>query len=107
MTEAATTAVPSLRRIAAGKQNVLKRKKFTAEGLARLRAVALANQPWRFSTGPRTVEGKRRSAANGRARQKGSQSVRQLRAERADYLGLIRTMAAGRHDLAERLSPHS
>ena len=40
------------------------RKGLTAKGRARLRRAALRNKPWRFSTGPRTPEGKARSRAN-------------------------------------------
>ena len=54
------------RRVAAGKFHYAKRKGLTPEGLERLRAAALANKPWLHSTGPRTPEGKARSAANGK-----------------------------------------
>jgi len=39
----------------------------TPEGRRRLQEAALANRPWEHSTGPRTAEGKARSAANGLA----------------------------------------
>jgi hypothetical protein len=94
------------RRVAAGKLNVLKRKGLSPEGRERVRIAALAHEPWRFATGPRTPEGKARSAANGKARQKGDKSVRELRAERAQYLDLIRQMAASRRILAEMIAPH-
>jgi hypothetical protein len=61
-------------------------------GRERLRHAALANQPWRFSTGPRTPEGKARVALNGKLRQAGPFSVRELRK------GLV-----GLRDLAESL----
>jgi hypothetical protein len=101
MTTETVLFAPNPRRVEAGKRNVLLRRQgFTPEGLARLRVAAAVNQPWRFSTGPKTPAGKRRSAANGRARQKGELSVRQLRAERAGYLALGRQMMAGRRLLA-------
>src|SRR5690242_5502775 len=91
---------PNPRRVAAGKLNVLKRKGFTPAGLERVRQAALANRPWQYSTGPRTPAGKARSASNGRARQKGARSVRELRAELAEFLTLVQEMAAGRRALA-------
>ncbi len=38
--------------------------KLSPEGLANLRAAAHRNRPWEHSTGPRTVQGKRRSSQN-------------------------------------------
>ena len=40
------------------------RKGLTPAGRERLRRAAARNRPWRFSTGPRTPEGKARSRAN-------------------------------------------
>jgi hypothetical protein len=59
---------PNPRRVIAGKLNQLKCKGLTPAGRARLRQAALAHRPWTFSTGPRTPEGKARSARNGRGR---------------------------------------
>jgi hypothetical protein len=86
--------------VEAGRRNRLKWRGFTAEGLERLRQAALRTQPWRHSTGPRTAAGKVRSAANGRVRQKGPVSVRELRAELAGLHDLAREMAAARARLA-------
>ena len=61
---------PNPRRQAAGRRNRLLRCSLTPEGRERLRQTALKNRPWKLSTGPRTEEGKKRSAANGRWRQK-------------------------------------
>jgi hypothetical protein len=78
--------------VAAGKKNQLKWKGFSDEGREKLRQSALINQPWLFSTGPRTVEGKARAAANGKKHQKGTQSIRELRAEVADVQSLISSL---------------
>lgn len=80
---------PNPRRVAAGRRNRRKRGPLTPEGRERLRHVVLSNQPWLHSTGPKTVDGKRRSAANGRKNQKGEKSVREIRAELDDDLALI------------------
>ena len=88
------------RRVEAGRLNALKRKGLTPAGLERLRVAALANRPWGLSTGPRTPEGKRKSAANGRARQVGPQSVRELRAELAAFHAVVARLRSGRRELA-------
>ena len=63
------------------------------------RQAALVNRPWEHSTGPRTPEGKARVAANGKVRQKGPQSVRELRAELAEFQHLIAQMQTDRKAL--------
>ena len=70
--------VPNPRRVAAGKRNQAKRQGLTAEGREKLRQNALVSEPWRQSTGPRTPEGKARSAQNGKVRQRGAVSTRCL-----------------------------
>src|SRR4051812_15280303 len=87
---------PNPKRVAAGRLNRSKRKGFTPEGLVRLRQAALENRPWRFSTGPRTAEGKARAAENGKARQKGPLSLTAIQAELAAYRGLMRQMREAR-----------
>jgi len=72
---------PSAARQASGRASWAKRRGFTPEGLQRLRESAIKNQPWRFSTGPRTAEGKAKVANNSRSRQTGPVSRRQLQAE--------------------------
>ena len=84
------------KRVSIGRQNQLKWKGFTPEGLARLRQSALAHRPWERSTGPRTPEGKARSARNPKLLQKGDRSVRELRAELAGLDGLFCRMEDGR-----------
>jgi hypothetical protein len=90
---------PSPRQIA-GKLNRSKRKGLTADGRQRLRSAALANQPWTRSTGPKTVAGKAQAAANGKARQTASHSVRELRAMTADARRMIEGMVELRRTLA-------
>ena len=85
-------------RVAAGRINAMKRVGFTEEGLSRVRAAALINRPWLHATGPRTAEGKARSSANGRSKQAGDRSGREIRREIAAALGsgaaIARTCAA-------------
>ena len=102
MTRPPSPSPPNPKRVLAGRRNVLKRRGLTADGLARLRAAALANEPWKSSTGPRTPEGKAASAANGKVRQKGLQSVRALRAEMASIHDLVGQMQTMRGRLAGR-----
>lgn len=83
------TSPPNPNRVAAGYRNWLLRKGLSEEGRLRLRDTALAHQPWRFATGPRTLEGKARSAANGKRRQSGDHSIRELRDEVAEIRSLI------------------
>ena len=83
-------SVPNPRRVAAGRLNRQKRRGFTQEGLEAIRQAAARNQPWRFSTGPRSPEGKAQVAQNGRRRQVG-QSVREVRGNMAE---LKRIMAS-------------
>jgi hypothetical protein len=83
---------PDPKRVAAGRLNWSKRKVFTPDGLERLRQAALENRPWRFSTGPRTAEGKARAAGNGKRCQKGPLSVAAIKAELASYRALLEQM---------------
>ena len=56
--DAQDTKRPNPRRVAAGKRNRAKRKGLTPEGRGKLRQSALRHKPWRFSSGPKTPEGK-------------------------------------------------
>ena len=71
---------PTPRRVAAGRLNWQKRRGLTPAGRERLRQSALANRPWEHATGPRTAAGKAQAARNGKVRQKGAQSVREVKA---------------------------
>lgn len=85
---------PNPMRVAAGRRNRAKRKELTEEGRQRLRASALRHQPWRHATGPKTPEGKAQAARNGKVRQKGLKSVREIRANLAPLRDLLRVMRA-------------
>jgi hypothetical protein len=87
---------PNPRRVAAGRLNRLKRRGLTPAGRERLRLLALAGRPWEQATGPRTPQGKARSALNGKARQQGGRSVREVRALFGGLGGLLHDLAAGR-----------
>jgi hypothetical protein len=95
---------PNPRRVAAGKRNRALRKGLTEEGRQRLREAALRGEPWKHATGPKTPEGKARSAANGKKRQLGPLSVREIRADLAGLRGLLGDMRATR-ELVERAIP--
>jgi hypothetical protein len=89
-----TASTPNPRRVAAGRLNRQKSRGLTPEGRVRLRQAALAGRPWLHASGPKTVEGKARSAENGRGRQVGEPSARELRRQVADVGGLVADMAA-------------
>ncbi len=76
------------------------KRKFSAEGLERLRAAALANRPWTKARGPVTPQGKERSARNGRYRQEGKASRRELAAELKCVFALMESMANTRRSLS-------
>src|SRR4051794_895219 len=90
---------PNPRRVAAGRLNRQKRRGLTAEGREVLRRSALVNRPWLHATGPKTAAGKVRSARNGKIRQKGEQSVRELDSALAGLGRLAADMAALRRSL--------
>ena len=72
-----------------------RRYRLSPEGRERLLSAALQNKPWEKSTGPRTVEGKARSARNSRPR--GDQPcIRELQAELAGVFALMDRMVATR-----------
>jgi hypothetical protein len=87
---------PNPKRVAAGRVNRQKRKGLTPAGQQRLRESAVHHRPWRFATGPRTAAGKARSAANGKSRQQGPCSVRQIRRDLADLRALLQEMRDAR-----------
>jgi len=76
----------------------------TEVGRQRLREAALRHKPWTHSTGPRTAAGKARSAANGKKRQLGPLSVREIRADLAGLRGLLSDMRASCQLVAEHVA---
>jgi hypothetical protein len=84
--------------------NHAKRRGLTLEGRERLRQAALTGRPWLFATGPRTPEGKARAAANGKIRQKGERSVREVRNFLAEVTGLRGDMVKVRDLVADLLA---
>jgi hypothetical protein len=74
----------------------MKCKGLTPQGREKLRQSALLHQPWRYSTGPRTPAGKAQVALNGKRRQLGIRSVREIKADLADVRSLLREMRDGR-----------
>lgn len=80
------------KRVAAGRENVKKRRKrvqFSEDAIARLRQAAYRNRPWEFSTGPKTKEGKRRAAGDGRPSQLTIQRRLQIFADLTELMLLI------------------
>ena len=93
--------VPNPRRVEAGRRNRRKRRGLTAEGRQRLRESALKHKPWRFTTGPRTPEGKTKVALNGQKRQVGDISVRDLRQELGETNQALADLAAIRRQIED------
>src|SRR5271156_3172549 len=98
MPEKPSSRTPDPRRSEINKLNRQKWRGLSPEGREKVRATTLANRPWEKSTGPRTPEGKARSARNSRAGQEGK-SARALRTELAEMFSLINQMAATRRSL--------
>jgi hypothetical protein len=92
----AATHVPNPRRVAAGRLNRARRGPLTPEGRERLRQAALRNRPWEHSTGPRTLAGRAQSIINGKRRQRGPKSVREIRGDLKRVDELIRQMRQAR-----------
>ena len=72
-------AVPNPKRVAAGQRNRAMRGPLTEAGRERLRIAAHQHRPWEHSTGPTTESGKQQAVHNGKLRQRGEFSQRQLR----------------------------
>ena len=82
----------------------LARRRLTPEHRQQLRAAALARRLWERATGPRTPEGKKRSALNGCATQRGERSRRQLEIELKSLFALIHEMERTRRLADVRLA---
>src|SRR5437764_8345038 len=95
---------PNPRRVLAGRLNRRKRGPLTPKGRERLRQAALKHRLWLSSTGPRSDAGKARAAANGKVRQRGKLSVREVRSLVAAEVDLVSDMMATRQLVAEVLA---
>ena len=84
------------KRVLVGRQNRMKWKGLSPQGREKLRQSAQRHQPWRYSTGPRTPAGKAQVALNGKRRQLGIRSVREIKADLAEVRSLLREMRDGR-----------
>lgn len=71
--------VPNPRRIEAGRRNRTLRRGLTETGRQRLRKSTSKFQPWRFAKGPISASGKQQAVRNGKVRQVGAMSVREIR----------------------------
>jgi hypothetical protein len=87
-------------RVAAGRLNRSKRGPLSAECIERLRQAALRIRPWEHATGPTSPQGKAQSVINGKRRQLGPRSVREVRSELAQVRALIGAMREARRGLA-------
>jgi hypothetical protein len=87
------------RRVAAGRVNGAKRRAWGAADRLRLANQCRQRQPWLAATGPRTADGKRRAAANGRMHLPDPRSVRQVRASLRDVWELIAQMTRARREM--------
>lgn len=72
---------PNPKRVAAGRANRKLAGPLTDAGREKLRAAAIRNKPWLYATGPTSPAGKRQAVRNGKLRQSGPLSVRELRRE--------------------------
>jgi hypothetical protein len=86
------TPSPSPRRVAAVRANHAKRGPWTEAARERVRAAALRDRPWLHATGPRTPEGKAQAARNGKRRQTGPRSTREVRADLRAVRELLRAI---------------
>lgn len=91
-TEVVSKPAPNPKRVAAGRLNRAKRKGLTHDGRDRLRRAAFANKPWLHATGPRTLKGKATAAVNGKKRQLGLLSTRELKADLRQLRAMLKEM---------------
>jgi len=84
--------LPNPHRVSAGRANRRRRGPLTEAGRERLRAAAFRNKPWLHSSGPRTAEGKAQASRNGKRRQLGPRSAREIRADLKAVRAIIRSM---------------
>jgi hypothetical protein len=87
------------RRVAAGRVNGSKRRAWTTEDRQRLSRQCMERKPWLASTGPRTTEGKWRSAQNGRRHLPDPDSLRQFWLGLSDVYEMMYRMACLRMNI--------
>jgi hypothetical protein len=104
-TELGSKPAKNPKRVAAGKLNRSKRKGLTPAGRERLRQAALRTRPWLRSTGPTSAAGKAQAVRNGKRRQLGPLSVRELRAALLDVYSTMRAMTVTRAGVTDRCGP--
>jgi|GEM_PF-2357916 len=103
----AQPAMPNPRRVAAGGRNRALRRGLTEAGRERLRNSTLRFRPWRFATGPKSDEGKRQVATNGKVRQVGTLSLRERRALMAELTADLREFRKLRGQVAGQSGKNS
>ena len=77
------------KRVLAGRINRMKRGPLPLESMHRMRDAINIKKPWQLSTGPRTPAGKAIVARNGKKRQIGPRSIREIRADICGIMCLI------------------
>jgi hypothetical protein len=85
----------------AAKLNRQKRGPLSEAGREKLREGALKHCPWRHATGPRTQQGKAQARRNGKRRQSGPLSTREMKAELREARHLVRSI----RNLCARIPP--
>ncbi len=98
-----TDGIPNPKRVAAGRRNQRKWKGLTEAGRLRQRESVLQRKPWLRSTGPRTAEGKAKSALNGKKQQQGELSVREMRRELSEVGTTLDCLATIRQQVLDAI----
>lgn len=89
MADEGKVIISNPKRVQAGRSNRMKRGPLSLETMHRMRDAINKNKPWKRSTGPRTPAGKAIVARNGKVRQIGPRSIREIRADLSDIMCLI------------------
>ena len=98
-----TDGARNQRRRETNRRNRRKRKGLTPAGREKLRQTALKHQPWRFSTGPRTPEGKAKVALNGKKQQRDELSIREISREVGEAGNMVDCLAAARQQALDAI----
>ncbi len=89
MAEEGKVIISNPKRVLAGRINRMKRGPLPLETMHRMRDAINRNKPWKRSTGPRTPAGKAIVARNGKVRQRGPRSIREIRSDICEIMCLI------------------